>query len=128
MTYVGAVLSGDLIFWQYCYERYTQLRRDKDNLDERIELLKALGVTKDAWLQNRLLTYVMTLPSAEITPTLEAIASTPTGERLKLLAITTDYLIFRGRQQVVPWPAASSRRNGSTCRSDLDAEASTSPK
>ena len=80
MTYVGAVLSGDLIFWQYCYERYTQLRRDKDNLDERIELLKALGVTKDAWLQNRLLTYVMTLPSAEITPTLEAIASTPTGE------------------------------------------------
>lgn len=79
MTYVGAVLSGDLIFWQYCYERYTQLRRDKDNLDERIELLKALGVTKDAWLQNRLLTYVMTLPSAEITPTLEAIASTPTG-------------------------------------------------
>jgi hypothetical protein len=80
VTYVGAVLSGDLIFWQYCYERYTQLRRDKDNLDERIELLKALGVTKDAWLQNRLLTYVMTLPSAEITPTLEAIASTPTGE------------------------------------------------
>lgn len=79
VTYVGAVLSGDLIFWQYCYERYTQLRRDKDNLDERIELLKALGVTKDAWLQNRLLTYVMTLPSAEITPTLEAIASTPTG-------------------------------------------------
>lgn len=49
-------------------------------MDERIELLKALGVTKDAWLQNRLLTYVMTLPSAEITPTLEAIASTPTGE------------------------------------------------
>lgn len=81
MTYVGAVLSGDLIFWQYCYERYTQLRRDKDNLDERIELLKALGVTKDAWLQNRLLTYVMTLPSPEITPTLEAIASTPTGEK-----------------------------------------------
>lgn len=79
VTYVGAVLSGDLIYWQYCYERYTQLRRDKDNLDERIELLKALGVTKDAWLQNRLLTYVMTLPSAEITPTLEAIASTPTG-------------------------------------------------
>lgn len=84
VTYVGAVLSGDLIFWQYCYERYTQLRRDKDNLDERIELLKALGVTKDAWLQNRLLTYVMTLPSAEITPTLEAIASTPTGESSKL--------------------------------------------
>lgn len=94
MTYVGAVLSGDLIFWQYCYERYTQLRRDKDNLDERIELLKALGVTKDAWLQNRLLTYVMTLPSAEITPTLEAIASTPTGESGKLPQSTTDYLIF----------------------------------
>lgn len=94
MTYVGAVLSGDLIFWQYCYERYTQLRRDKDNLDERIELLKALGVTKDAWLQNRLLTYVMTLPSAEITPTLEAIASTPTGESRKLPQSKTDYLIF----------------------------------
>lgn len=94
VTYVGAVLSGDLIFWQYCYERYTQLRRDKDNLDERIELLKALGVTKDAWLQNRLLTYVMTLPSAEITPTLEAIASTPTGESSKLPQAWNDYLIF----------------------------------
>jgi hypothetical protein len=86
VTFVGAVLSGDLIFWQYCYERYTQLRRDKDNLDERIELLKALGVTKDAWLQNRLLTYVMTLPLAEITPTLEAIASTPTGENFSILS------------------------------------------
>lgn len=92
MTYVGAVLSGDLIFWQYCYERYTQLRRDKDNLDERIELLKALGVTKDAWLQNRLLTYVMTLPSAEITPTLEAIASTPTGEKHYRIKYENDYL------------------------------------
>lgn len=48
-------------------------------MDERIELLKALGLTKDAWLQNRLLTYVMTLPTNEITPTLEAISSTPTG-------------------------------------------------
>jgi len=48
-------------------------------LDERIELLKALGLTKDAWLQNRLLTYVMTLSTTEITPTLEAISSTPTG-------------------------------------------------
>lgn len=68
------------MYWQYCFDRYTQLRKERDNLDERIELLRALGVTKDAWLQNRLLTYVMTLPSTEITPTLEAIASTPTGE------------------------------------------------
>jgi ERAP1-like C-terminal domain len=68
-----------LQYWQYCYERYIQLRKEKNNLDERIELLKALGVTKDAWLQNRLLSYVMTLPTVEITPTLEAIASTPTG-------------------------------------------------
>ena len=72
-------MSGDLEYWQYCYERYIQLRNDKNNLDERIELLKALGLTKDAWLQNRLLTYVMTLPTNEITPTLEAISSTPTG-------------------------------------------------
>lgn len=40
------MLSGDLLYWQYCYERYVQLRSGKDNLDERIELLKALGVTK----------------------------------------------------------------------------------
>lgn len=80
VTYAGAILSGDLEYWQYCYERYIQLRKEKDNLDERIELLKALGVTKDAWLQNRLLSYVMTLPTVEITPTLEAIASTPTGK------------------------------------------------
>lgn len=76
------------------------MRKEKDNLDERIEILKALGVTKgsnqvisktnnfihliqifyiDAWLQNRLLSYVMTLPTTEIIPTLEAISSTPTG-------------------------------------------------
>jgi len=72
-------LSGELEYWQYSYDRYAQLRRDKDNLDERIELLKALSATKDAWLQNRLLTYITTLPPAEIVPTLESISSTPTG-------------------------------------------------
>lgn len=46
MAYVGAMLSGDLLYWQYCYERYVQLRNGRDNLEERIELLKALGVTK----------------------------------------------------------------------------------
>lgn len=79
VAYVGSVLSGELEYWKYCWDRYTQLRKDKDNLDERIELLKALGVTKDAWLQNRLLSFVTTLPSNEVFPTLEAIASTPTG-------------------------------------------------
>jgi hypothetical protein len=79
VTYVGAVLSSDIVYWQHCFFRYSELRKDKDNLDERIELLRALGMTKDAWLQNRLMTYVMTLPTVEITPTLEAIASTPTG-------------------------------------------------
>lgn len=113
-----------MIFWQYCYERYTQLRRDKDNLDERIELLKALGVTKDAWLQNRLLTYVMTLPSAEITPTLEAIASTPTG--LKVMEGEPTMIIkFNYRQQVVRWHVDSYKRNGSICRNDSAAEAQT---
>jgi hypothetical protein len=82
VTYVGAVLSGDIVYWQHCFVRYSELRKDKDNLDERIELLRALGMTKDAWLQNRLMTYVMTLPTVEITPTLEAIASTPTGKSI----------------------------------------------
>lgn len=73
------MLSGELEYWQYCWDRYTQLRRDKDNQDERLELLRALGVTKDAWLQNRLLSFVTTLPSIEIIEVLEAISSTPTG-------------------------------------------------
>lgn len=122
-------MSGDLIFWQYCYERYTQLRRDKDNLDERIELLKALGVTKDAWLQNRLLTYVMTLPSAEITPTLEAIASTPTGETnnpcFNEECLLNLQLLY---QQVVQWPVGSYKLNGLIYRSVLDGEAQTLQK
>lgn len=79
MTYVGAVLSGDIVYWSHCLQRYSDLRKDRDNFDERVELLRALGMTKDAWLQNRLMTYVMTLPTSEITATLEAISSTQTG-------------------------------------------------
>lgn len=79
MAYIGSVLSGDITFWQYCWDRYTQLRRDRAHLDERLEILRALGVTKDAWLQNRLLSFVTTLPTAEIIDVLEAISSTPTG-------------------------------------------------
>lgn len=79
MAYIGAVLSGDVLYWQYCWDRYTNLRKEKDRQDERYELLRALGVTKDAWLQNRLLAHVSALPPDEIVQVLEAIAGTPTG-------------------------------------------------
>lgn len=79
VAYIGAVLSGEFTYWQYCWDRYTQLRKEKERADERLELLRALGVTKDAWLQNRLLSHVVTLPTTEIVQVLEAIAGTPTG-------------------------------------------------
>lgn len=44
-----------------------------------MELLRALGKTKDAWLQNLLLSNVMTLPTLEVVQMLEAISGTPTG-------------------------------------------------
>lgn len=72
-------MSGEVIYWQYCWDRYTNLRKEKDRQDERYELLRALGVTKDAWLQNRLLAHVSALPPDEIVQVLEAIAGTPTG-------------------------------------------------
>lgn len=72
-------MTGELIYWQYCFDRYITLRKDRESLDERLELLRALGVTKDAWLQNRLLSFVTSLPTPEIIEVLEAISSTPTG-------------------------------------------------
>lgn len=44
-----------------------------------MQLLRALGRTKDAWLQNRLLSHVTMLPTAEVVQVVQAIAGTPTG-------------------------------------------------
>lgn len=44
-----------------------------------MQLLRALGRTKDAWLQNRLLSHVTMLPTDEVVQVLQAIAGTPTG-------------------------------------------------
>lgn len=44
-----------------------------------MQLLRALGRTKDAWLQNRLLSYATMLPTSEVVVILKAIAGTPTG-------------------------------------------------
>ncbi|XP_055534646.1 endoplasmic reticulum aminopeptidase 2 isoform X2 [Wyeomyia smithii] len=80
VAYIGSVLSGEIRYWQDCWSLYNTLRKEKDvGSEERMELLRALGVTKDAWLQNRLLSHVITLPVTEIVQVLEAIAGTPTG-------------------------------------------------
>lgn len=49
VVYTGAVLSGEYTFWQYCWERYISLRGSPEGTTERLQLLRALGKTKDAW-------------------------------------------------------------------------------
>lgn len=49
VAYTGAVLSGELSYWQFCWERYVALRGTADGQTERLQLLRALGKTKDAW-------------------------------------------------------------------------------
>lgn len=51
MIYTGAVLSGEYTYWQYCWERYTSLRGSPEGTTERLQLLRALGKTKDAWYE-----------------------------------------------------------------------------
>ncbi|XP_073815531.1 endoplasmic reticulum aminopeptidase 2 isoform X1 [Musca autumnalis] len=79
VVYSGSILSGEYIFWQHCWERFVTLRRNSDSYVERMQLLRALGRTKDAWLQNRLLSHVTMLPTNEVVQVLQAIAGTPTG-------------------------------------------------
>jgi hypothetical protein len=73
-AYIGSVLTGEIVFWRYLMDRYISLRKENEGFEERLELLRALGVTKDAWLQNRLLSFVTTLPFNEIIEVLEAIS------------------------------------------------------
>lgn len=49
VAYTGAVLAGELTHWQYCWKRYVSLRGTPEGLTERLQLLRALGKTKDAW-------------------------------------------------------------------------------
>lgn len=49
VAYTGAVLAGELQHWQHCWDRYVQLRGTTEGLTERLQLLRALGKTKDAW-------------------------------------------------------------------------------
>ncbi|GAB0095617.1 Aminopeptidase [Sergentomyia squamirostris] len=79
VIYTGAVLSGEFTYWQYCWDRFNVLLSQNEGHDERMELLRALGETKDAWLQNRLLAQVITLPQSELVQVLSSIAGTPTG-------------------------------------------------
>ncbi|XP_067618221.1 endoplasmic reticulum aminopeptidase 2 isoform X2 [Eurosta solidaginis] len=79
VVYTGSILSGEYIFWQHCWERFITLQRTSESFVERMQLLRALGRTKDAWLQNRLLSHVTMLPTAEVVQVLQAIAGTPTG-------------------------------------------------
>lgn len=77
--YTGSILSGEYIYWQHCWERFVTLQRTSETFVERMQLLRALGRTKDAWLQNRLLSHVTMLPTEEVVQVLKAIAGTPTG-------------------------------------------------
>ncbi|XP_037954281.1 endoplasmic reticulum aminopeptidase 2 isoform X2 [Teleopsis dalmanni] len=79
VVYTGAILSGEYIYWQHCWERFVTLQRTSESFVERMQLLRALGRTKDAWLQNRLLSRVTMLPTVEVVQVLQAIAGTPTG-------------------------------------------------
>lgn len=79
VVYTGAVLSGDIVLWSHCWDRFNHLTIHNEGYVERMELLRALGETKNSWLQNRLLSQVITLPSPELVEILESIAGTPTG-------------------------------------------------
>lgn len=50
VVYTGAVLSGEYTYWQYCWDKYTSLQGTPEGATERMQLLRALGKTKDAWL------------------------------------------------------------------------------
>uniref|UniRef100_A0A182J2S0 Aminopeptidase n=1 Tax=Anopheles atroparvus TaxID=41427 RepID=A0A182J2S0_ANOAO len=98
VAYIGSVLSGEFVHWQFCWDRYITVRREKSSvLEERMELLRALGVTKDAWLQNRLLSHVITLPVFEIVQVLEAIAGTPTGGAMACRFLQAKWFDFQSK-------------------------------
>lgn len=62
-----------------------------------MELLRALGKTKDAWLQNRLLSHVITLPTSEVVQVLEAIAGTPTGGAMACRFLQAKWLTLQSK-------------------------------
>ncbi|XP_053677741.1 glutamyl aminopeptidase [Anopheles nili] len=98
VAYIGSVLSGEFQYWQFCWDRYIAVRREKSSvLEERMELLRSLGVTKDAWLQNRLLSHVITLPVFEIVQVLEAIAGTPTGGAMACRFLQAKWYDFQSK-------------------------------
>lgn len=49
VAYTGGVLSGEIDLWQHCWDRYISLHGRPDGAIERMQLLRALGKTKDAW-------------------------------------------------------------------------------
>lgn len=49
VVYTGAVLSGEYQYWQFCWTQYSALRSHPEASTERLQLLRALGKTKDAW-------------------------------------------------------------------------------
>lgn len=79
VIYTGSVLSGDITLWSHCWDRFYELTTNNGAYVERMELLRALGETKNSWLQNRLLAQVISLPTNELVEILESIAGTPTG-------------------------------------------------
>ncbi|XP_052861884.1 thyrotropin-releasing hormone-degrading ectoenzyme isoform X2 [Anopheles cruzii] len=98
VAYIGSVLSGEFQYWQFCWDRYIAVRRERSSvLEERMELLRALGVTKDAWLQNRLLSHVITLPVFEIVQVLDAIAGTPTGGAMACRFLQAKWFDFQSK-------------------------------
>ncbi|XP_058449769.1 endoplasmic reticulum aminopeptidase 2 isoform X1 [Malaya genurostris] len=98
VAYIGSVLSGEIRYWQDCWALYNVMRKENDvGSEERMELLRALGVTKDAWLQNRLLSHVITLPVTEIVQVLEAIAGTPTGGAMACRFLQAKWFDFQSK-------------------------------
>ncbi|XP_055850973.1 endoplasmic reticulum aminopeptidase 2 [Episyrphus balteatus] len=79
VIYTGAILSGEYVFWQYCWEKFLSLQNTAGNFTERMQLVRALGRTKDVWLQNRLLSHITLLPTTEVVEVLQSIAGTPVG-------------------------------------------------
>lgn len=79
VIYTGSILSGDIALWSYCWDRFYDLTTNNGPNVERRELIRALGETKNSWLQNRLLAQVIALPTNDLVEILESIAGTPTG-------------------------------------------------
>ncbi|XP_055909262.1 endoplasmic reticulum aminopeptidase 2 [Eupeodes corollae] len=95
--YTGAILSGEYVYWQFCWEKFLTLQTTPGNFTERMQLVRALGRTKDVWLQNRLLSHITLLPTAEIVEVLQSIAGTPIGGAIACRFLQANWFDLQSR-------------------------------